>query len=108
MKYTMKLLEEPFNNIENGTKTIEFRLYDEKRKNIKIGDTIEFLKLPNLEEKIITEVMELYRADTFLELFKRLYNNNEEAKRKANGMYDIYSREEEQRHGVLGMKIKVL
>lgn len=38
MKFHMKLLKEPFDNIKNGTKTIEFRLYDEKRKQIKIGD----------------------------------------------------------------------
>lgn len=32
MQHKMKLLESPFNRIKNGTKTIEFRLYDDKRK----------------------------------------------------------------------------
>ena len=40
----MKLNESPFDRIKNGTKTIEFRLYDDKRKQIKVGDKIEFSK----------------------------------------------------------------
>ncbi len=31
----MKLQESPFERIKNGTKTIEFRLYDEKKKTNK-------------------------------------------------------------------------
>ena len=40
MLYKMKLNKSPFERIKNGTKTIEFRLYDEKRKQIKVGDKI--------------------------------------------------------------------
>ena len=46
MLHKMKLNESPFERIKNGKKTIEFRLYDEKRQQIKIGDKIEFSKLP--------------------------------------------------------------
>ena len=42
MLHKMKL-----ERIKNGTKPIEFRLYDEKRQQIKIGDKIEFSKLPD-------------------------------------------------------------
>ena len=38
MLHKMKLNESPFERIKNGTKTIEFRLYDEKRQKIKIRD----------------------------------------------------------------------
>ena len=31
MKHKMSLRDIPFNSIKNGTKTIELRLYDEKR-----------------------------------------------------------------------------
>jgi ASC-1-like (ASCH) protein len=34
MLHKMKLNESPFQRIKNGTKTIEFRLFDEKRKQI--------------------------------------------------------------------------
>ena len=32
MEHKMKLKDKPFNSIKNGTKTIELRLYDEKRR----------------------------------------------------------------------------
>ena len=40
--HEMNLQEAPFRMIKNKTKTIELRLYDEKRRKIKPGDTIEF------------------------------------------------------------------
>lgn len=49
--------DSPFERIKNGTKTIEFRLYDEKRKQIKVGDKIEFSKPPDLQEKLIVDVL---------------------------------------------------
>lgn len=32
MTHKMKLMQSPFEEMRNGTKKIEFRLYDEKRK----------------------------------------------------------------------------
>ena len=75
MLHKMKLKEIPFERIKNGTKTVEFRLYDEKRRKIKIGDKIEFSKLPDLQEKIIVEVLDLYHEKSFNELFKTLYTD---------------------------------
>ena len=46
-----------YEKIKNGTKTIEFRLYDEKRQHIKIGDKIEFSKLPNSIKNIPTSIL---------------------------------------------------
>lgn len=96
----MKLNESPFERIKNGTKTIEFRLFDEKSKQIKIGDKIEFSKLPDLEEKLLVDVIELYREDTFENLFKKLYSNKDEIKKKTNSMHEIYSSEKEKQYGM--------
>ena len=107
MLYKMKLNESPFERIKNGTKTIEFRLYDEKRRQVKIGDKIEFSKLPNLKEKIVVDVIELYREDTFEDLFKKLYSDEEEINRKTKAMYEYYSIEKQKEYGVLGIKIMI-
>lgn len=107
MIHKMKLNESPFERIKDGTKTIEFRLYDEKRQMVKIGDKIEFSKLPNLQEKILVDVIDLYREDTFENLFRKLFSDEEEILRKAKSMYDIYLPEKEQQYGVLGIKIKI-
>ncbi len=107
MLHTMKLNESPFERIKNGSKTIEFRLFDEKRQQIKVGDQIEFLKVPELQEKLLVDVIELYRAETFEELFKKLYSDTEEITQKTKNMYEIYSPEEEKKYGVLGIKISL-
>ena len=41
MLHKMKLKLSPFEKIKDGSKTIELRLYDEKRQKVKIGDFIE-------------------------------------------------------------------
>ena len=53
MKHFMHLKEAPFGQIWNGSKTIELRLYDEKRRKIKRNDFIEFQKEPFLDEKML-------------------------------------------------------
>lgn len=108
MLHKMKLQESPFERIKNGTKTVEFRLYDEKRNKIKIGDQIEFSKLPDLQETILVDVIDLYREDTFENLFKKLFTDEDEIKRKTTSMYQYYSPEEEQQYGVLGIKISLI
>ena len=104
----MKLKESPFERIKDGTKTIEFRLYDEKRRKIQIGDKIEFSKLPELQERIIVEVLDIYKDITFEELFKKVLNNEKEIKRKTKSMEQYYSHEQEKEYGVVGIKIKLL
>lgn len=108
MIHKMKLNESPFERIKNGTKTIEFRLYDEKRRKIKIGDKIEFSKLPDLQEVILVDVIDLYREESFEKLFKKLYTDEEEIKSKTKSMYNFYSPEKEKEYGVLGIKISLL
>ena len=108
MIHKMKLNQDPFERMKNGTKTIEFRLFDEKRQQIKVGDQIEFSKLPDLQEKLLVDVVELYREDTFEKLFRELFTDEEEIARKTKAMYEIYSSEKEQQYGVLGIKVIVL
>ena len=107
MLHKMKLNENPFERIKNGEKTIEFRLYDEKRQQIKIGDKIEFSKLPDLQEKLLVDVVELYRENTFEKLFRKIYLDEEEIIRKTKSMHQYYSPEKKKEYGVLGIKIKI-
>ena len=108
MLHKMKLKEDPFERIKNGTKTVEFRLYDEKRSKIKIGDQIEFSKLPELQEKLLVEVLDLYRDESFEKLFRNLFTDKEEVRRKTMAMREYYSLEEENKYGVVGIKIRKL
>ena len=104
----MKLQKSPFERIKNGTKTVEFRLYDEKRRKIKIGDQIEFSKSPDLQETILVDVLDLYREDTFENLFKKLFTDEDEIKKETKSMYQYYSPDEEKQYGVVGIKISLI
>lgn len=66
----MKLKDKPFNAIKNRTKTIEMRLWDDKRKNISAGDAIEFVHFDNPEDKIYTRVVGIHIYPTFKELYR--------------------------------------
>ena len=108
MLHKMKLNKSPFEKMKNGTKTIEFRLFDEKRQQIKGGDQIEFSKLPTLQEKLLVNVIELYRENTFEDLFIKLYNDEVAIEKKTKSMYQYYSPEKEEQYGVVGIKISLV
>ena len=105
----MKLNNGPFKNIKNGTKTIELRLNDEKRQLLKIKDLIEFTNRENLE-KMLVEIQNLYHYPSFDELYKHFdkvsmgYKENDVADPK--DMEEYYSKEEQEKYGVLGIEIK--
>ena len=107
----MRLHNSPFNLIKSGTKTIELRLNDEKRSLIKIGDKIEFTNRIT-EEKIVVEVINLHNYDSFFELYKHFdkvsmgYDEDEEEDPK--DMEQYYSKEEQDKYGVLGIEIKLI
>ena len=105
----MNLHDEPFNLIKSGTKTIELRLNDSKRQKIKIGDLIEFTNRVT-NEKLIVRVVDLVKFKNFSELYKSLdkvsmgYREDEEANPSDMELY--YSKEEQEKYGVLAIKIK--
>ena len=69
MIHEMKLQPKYYEFIKNGTKRIELRLNDEKGSLIKLGDTIKFLKEPELTEFMEVSVTGLLHYSTFSDLF---------------------------------------
>ena len=111
MKHEMKLNNGLFKNIKDGTKTIELRLNDEKRQLLKIKDLIEFTNRETLEQMLV-EIINLYHYPSFEELYKHFdkvamgYKEDEEANPK--DMEEYYSKEEQEKYGVIGIEIKKL
>ena len=68
MIFNMKLQPQPFEAIKSGRKDIEMRLYDEKRKQIKKEDLIEFTSLES-GEKILCKVVNLHIFSSFKQLY---------------------------------------
>ncbi len=113
MIHTMHLYEEPFELIKSGIKTIEIRLYDEKRRKIDLNDMIIFQKLPDNGEVIKCTVVGLSRFGTFTELLSAFdkanlgHPGNITPEEQLNRQYKIYSKEEERINGVLGIHLRL-
>lgn len=108
----MKLKQEPFEKIKNGSKTIELRLYDEKRQRVQIGDFIEFSLMNDPSDKMQARVTALHRFDSFQELYVSLPKEKLGYKAceipEPNYMDAYYSCEEQEKYGVVGIEIEVL
>ena len=111
MIHKMNLAPSPFKYISLGKKTVEMRLYDEKRSKINIGDEIEFENI-DTHQKIKCEVINLTRYKDFFELYSNFdkttigYDKNETA--NAEDMYAYYSPEQIKKYGVLAIEIKLI
>ncbi len=68
MKHYMKLNDEPFEDMKNGSKTLEIRLNDPKRQLVNIGDHIIFQKITDLRETIEVSVLKLQKYKSRQEL----------------------------------------
>ena len=105
----MKLHNDLFNLIKSGTKTIELRLNDLKRQKIKVGDLIEFTNRVT-DEKMLVRVIDLIKFNSFSDLYKNFskvsmgYREDEEANPSDMELY--YSLEEQEKYGVLAIKIE--
>ncbi len=57
--HEMKLNDQPFELIRSGKKSVEVRLYDQKRRMLKIGDQIRFTSISHPEKSVLTVVENL-------------------------------------------------
>lgn len=59
MIHRMKINDNAFERMQKGIKKREYRVNDEKRKLVRVGDRIEFQKISNPEEKILMDVKDI-------------------------------------------------
>lgn len=111
MTHEMNLANEPFESIYNGIKTAEYRLYDEKRKNISVGDDIVFTNR-DTGDTIKVTVTYIKVFESFFELFSSLGCEGEPyrhwtAEQLAESMREFYSEEEEGKYGTVAIGIRI-
>ena len=107
--HTMRLAALPFSQIERGEKTLEVRLFDEKRRTIAVGDGILFRERETGRE-LSARVTALYPFSTFKEAFLALspIQMGFPAETDGGEMHAYYSPEEEAKWGVLVIEIALL
>ena len=110
--HTMNLHSSPFKMIKSGEKTIELRLFDEKRQKIRVGDRIVFAN-STTGEKLNTRVVKLHLFDSFEQLYKELpllkcgYTTEDINTAAPSDMEDYYSIDEQRKYGVVGIELVV-
>lgn len=114
MKHIMKLTHSPFEMIKGGTKTIELRLYDDKRRKIQPRDIIKFVNTENSYDTLEVEVIELFVFDSFITLYNELpllecgYTEKNIDTASPSDMDFYYSKEKQEKYGVVGIKIALI
>lgn len=112
-EYKMKLLPEYFNYIKEGSKRIELRLNDEKRKDIAIGDMIVFEEQVEEPRYLKTKVVDIYYRTNFDELINEfdielLADKNIKKEELKEVLEKIYPQEVQLQYGVVGIKIEII
>lgn len=110
---TIHLDEDIFKVVEKGIKNVEVRINDEKRRKLKIGDEITFLKRPLEKETLKAVVTDLKYYDYFEELVKdyeieRLYTKESNKEECLKLLKRFYTDDEEKEYGVVAIHFKLL
>lgn len=109
--HQMGLYGEYFQSIKEGKKKIEVRLNDEKRRKIKVGDTIEFTRVPEQDETLQVQVVNLKIYDSFQAMYEDIPFQDFDCEgwtmqEMMDGTYEIYTPEQEKNWGALAIAIK--
>lgn len=114
MTHEMNLHDSPFDMIRSGKKIYELRLWDEKRRNIKVGDEILFTRSRGGEDSMRCLVVGLHLFHSFKELYASLpllkcgYTDKDIATADPSDMDVYYSKEKQSAYGVVAIEIKVI
>lgn len=108
MLHEMKINDSAFDRMNKGLKKREYRVNDEKRKKVRVGDVIEFHKISNMEEKILMNVKKIEYYKTleeavtlhFEEDFRDRYNDIGSA---VNSFFErgYYNKKEIKKYGIV-------
>ena len=113
MTHYLNLRPRPFSMIADGTKTIELRLLDEKRKRISVGDTLIFANTDDTACTIECKVKALYTFKNFTQLYRSLpldkcgYLPRELPTASPEDMDEYYSLEKQKQYGVVGIELEL-
>ncbi len=105
----MKLGDDPFAKIAEGSKRIELRLNDPKRQQVRVGDTIVFTNMEQRTQTLRTRVVQLHRFASFDALFAvlppALCGFAPDAHPTGADMERYYPAEKQRKYGALGIEL---
>ena len=111
MEMLIHLDSDIFEVVSSGTKCVEARVNDEKRRNLKVGDKLIFIKRPDDIEKKEETVLELKYYNNFREMvnyydIENLYLKSYTKEDFLKLLNRFYTDEEQNKYGVVAIKFK--
>ena len=106
----MSLQNQYFCLIKQGKKNIELRLWDDKRKKIKVGDVIVFHNANNTETIVKTKVVRMQLAADFRQLSKVINISQtgfDDTTTMLRSLKEIYPLSQQQKYQVVGIEIQL-
>ena len=106
MLHDLKLYSDNFDRMKSGSKLREYRLYDEKRSLINIGDTIRFIKLPEKKDYLYADVERIEIFKNWYDCYKKHFE--EDFKERYDTVQDVvddtysggyYTKEDSDKYG---------
>ncbi len=88
---------------------MELRLWDDKRRQIQIGDEVEFANAQNNNDTFVAKVINLHLASNFAKLCGVIdcrVAGFATAEELINCLNEIYGAEEQNKYGVVGIEIQ--
>ena len=104
---------EIFDQVANGIKTVEARVNDEKRQQLRVGDIITILKRPDEIDTLQVKVTGLHTFSNFTELannytIEQLYSPNYTKKQYLALFPQFYSDEEITKYGAVAIEFELV
>ena len=93
-----------------GIKTVQARLYDNKRRTFRVGDRIRLLRRPD-GQSLMMEVIDLHVTPSFSELFEIASLKDFGFDSVEHGLSEIrkyYPEDDELRYGVVGIRVRLV
>ena len=112
-EHGMRLLKVHFEKIASGEKTVEMRLMDEKRQNIRAGDLIIFTCEEEPLRQVTVEVVSIRAFADFASLaeccgVRAVGFDGADANTVGSYMKGIYGEEALQRYGAAAIEVRLL
>lgn len=110
--HTMPLRPSLLSEVQSGVKSIEIRLFDEKRRHIKVGDSIEFFSTEDPSITCKKKIVALTHAKSFLELLQQVplekagWPQGSLPEKAVANIRKYYSEEEEQKWGAVALYLE--
>ena len=110
-RFSMSLRPEYYEMVRSGEKDIELRLYDEKRRRMRNGDTVLIYNAQNHNDYIRAKIVRLHIAKSFADLATKISmprTGFASLNALMSAIEKFYDTEMESKYGIVGIELEVL